>query len=48
MNGIRNEKDESENIAEQERFFEEIQKEYFDIALHFQEREYLQIHLSNG
>ena len=36
MNGIRNEKDESGNIEEQENFFEEIQKEYFDVVIHFQ------------
>jgi ADP-heptose:LPS heptosyltransferase len=36
MKGIRNEINESENIEEQEKFFEEIQKEYFDVAIHFQ------------
>lgn len=36
MNGIRKEINESENVVEQERFFEEIQKEHFDIAIHFQ------------
>ncbi len=35
MKGIRNEKNEPENIAEQERFFEEMQQEHFDIAIHF-------------
>ena len=35
-NGIRKEINESENIDEQERFFEEMQKEHFDIAIHFQ------------
>lgn len=36
MKGIRNETDQFENIAEQEIFFQEMQKEHFDIAIHFQ------------
>jgi ADP-heptose:LPS heptosyltransferase len=36
MKGIRNEPDQCENISEQEIFFEQMQKEHFDIAIHFQ------------
>ena len=36
MNGIRNEINENENPEQQERFFEEMQNENFDIAIHFQ------------
>jgi ADP-heptose:LPS heptosyltransferase len=36
MKGIRNEADEIENISEQEIFFHKMQKERFDIAIHFQ------------
>jgi len=35
MNGIRTEKNETEDRAQQEMFFEEMQKEHFDIAIHF-------------
>lgn len=34
--GIRNEVERSENVLEQKIFFEEMQKEHFDIAIHFQ------------
>jgi len=36
MNGIRNEINEPQNFTEQESFFAEMQKENFDIAIHFQ------------
>ena len=36
MKGIRDEKNIKENIREQETFFEEMQKEHFDVAIHFQ------------
>jgi ADP-heptose:LPS heptosyltransferase len=36
MKGISNEINERENAAEQQAFFEEMQKEHFDIAIHFQ------------
>lgn len=36
MKGIRNEINELPDLAEQETFFEEIQNEHFDIAIHFQ------------
>jgi ADP-heptose:LPS heptosyltransferase len=36
MKGIRNEINERENASEQRAFFEEMQKEHFDIAIHFQ------------
>src|SRR6185312_11141692 len=36
MKGIRDEMNESENFEEQELFFKEMEKEHFDIAIHFQ------------
>lgn len=36
MKGIRNEVNECENATEQQKFFDEMQKEHFDIAIHFQ------------
>lgn len=36
MQGIRNEKDEEENVIRQNHFFEQIKNEEFDIAIHFQ------------
>ncbi len=36
MKGIRSEKNKREKDEEQERFFKEMQKEHFDIAIHFQ------------
>ncbi|MGN6531797.1 MAG: glycosyltransferase family 9 protein [Ginsengibacter sp.] len=36
MKGIRSEKNKQENQEERERFFEEMNKEHFDVAIHFQ------------
>ena len=36
MKGIRDEKKYAENIKEQETFFEEMKKEHFDVAIHFE------------
>jgi ADP-heptose:LPS heptosyltransferase len=36
MKGIRDEINECENLEEQEMFFDKMQKEHFDIAIHFQ------------
>jgi ADP-heptose:LPS heptosyltransferase len=36
MNGIRSEINECENLLEQEKFFQEMQNEQFDLAVHFQ------------